>query len=398
MNNRQRITLISFLAYFVLSGMLAPIGIVSGPMAEVYGRPVAEITSQFSWLTGGNFIGAVVALFVFDWVDLRRVFLAIYSVLAVGLLSLAYVDSLAYARIVLGGAGFCAGIGLAGAALTIARTYEAERRASLLVITDGCFSVAGFVCGSLASYFVARKFGWTSTYQCIGLVAVVVAILSLVSDLPATARTTIRTTTRGAAAPWSMPVWLCVSALFLYSLGQYSMVFWLPNYASLQLGAASDVAGSIVGKFWLGMFLGQVFVAWWVLRVGLRRLVAIAAVTTALGSIPLWGITDPTLLPVLALLWGVGNLSMMKSLLSFATTLVAVPDARLVSGLLLGATLGTAVSPAVSSLLVEWTQIRVVLIVSTACHVVMLLLVLLSRRLQKSVAVAANNGDALAAQ
>ena len=393
MNNRQRITLIAFLAYFVLSGMLAPIGIVSGPMAEVYGRPVAEITAQFSWLTGGNFIGAVLALFVFDWVDLRRMLVAIYGVLAVCLLSLAYFDSLTYGRVVLGVAGLCGGIGLAGAALTIARTYEAERRASLLVITDGCFSVAGFVCGSLASYFVARRFGWTSTYQCIGLLAAVIVILSLVSDLPATART--RTSTRRTAVSWSMPVWLCVSALFLYSLGQYSMLFWLPNYASLQLGASADVASSIVGKFWLGMFLGQVFVAWWVLRIGLRRLVAVAAVTTALGSIPLWSIPGPTLLPAIALLWGIGNLSMMKSLLSFATTMVPVPDARLVSGLLLGATLGTAISPAVSSLIVEGTQIRVVLICSTACHGVMLLLVFLSRRLQQRAAVAADDGEAL---
>jgi TsgA-like MFS transporter len=138
-----------------------------------------------------------------------------------------------------------------------------------------------------------------------------------------------------------------------------------------------------------------VFVAWWVLRIGLRRLVAVAAVTTALGSIPLWSIPDPTLLPAIALLWGIGNLSMMKSLLSFATTMVPVPDARLVSGLLLGATLGTAISPAVSSLIVEWTQIRVVLICSTACHGVMLLLVFLSRRLQQRAAVAAVDGDAL---
>jgi TsgA-like MFS transporter len=391
-NNRQRITLIAFLAYFVLSGMLAPIGIVSRPMAEVYGRPVAEITSQFSWLTGGNFIGAVLALFVFDWVDLRRMLVAIYGVLAVGLLSLAHFDSLAYGRVVLGVAGLCGGIGLAGAALTIARTYEAERRASLLVITDGCFSVAGFVCGSLASYFVARKLGWTSTYQCIGVLAAVIVALSLASDLPATKH---KGAIRRGAVSWSMPVWLCVSALFLYSLGQYSMVFWLPNYASLQLGASADVAGSIIGKFWLGMFLGQVFVAWWVLRIGLRRLVAVAAVTTALGSIPLWGILDPTLLPTLALLWGIGNLSMLKSLLSFATTMVPVPDARLVSGLLLGATLGTAISPAVSSLIAERTQIRVVLICSTACHVAMLLLVLFSRRLQQRVAVAADDGDAL---
>jgi TsgA-like MFS transporter len=390
-NNKQRITLVSFLAYFVLSGMLAPIGIVSRPMAALYGRPVTDITSQFSWLTGGDFIGAVAALFVFEWVDLRLMLVVIYGLIAVSLLSLAIFDGLAYGRVVLGVAGLCAGLGLVGAALTIARTYAAERRASLLVITDGCFSVAGFACGSLASYFVERKLGWSSTYQCVGLLAAVIVALSLASTFPATTRkaTTVRT-----AASWPMPVWLSVAALFLYSLGQYSMLFWLPNYASLQLGAASGLAGSIVGKFWLGMLLGQVFVAWWVLRVGLRRLVTIAAVSTALGSIPLWSILDPTLLPYLALVWGIGNLSMLKSLLSFATTMVPVPDARLVSGLLLGATLGTAISPKVSSLIAAWAPIRVVLICSTACHVAMLLLVLFARRLQPTAA-RADDGDAI---
>ncbi len=391
MNNKQRITLVSFLAYFVLSGMLAPIGIVSQPMAELYGRPVAEITSEFFWLTGGDFIGAVAALIVFEWVDLRRMLVLIYGLIAVSLLSLGHFHSLAYGRLALGVAGVCGGIGLAGAALTIARTYEAERRASLLIITDGCFSVAGFVCGSLASYFVARKLGWSSTYQCIGLLALVIVVVSLVSTFPATRRVAL---TR-AGVSWSIPVWLCAIALFLYSLGQYSMLFWLPTYASRQLGASPALASSIVGQFWLGMFLGQAFVAWWVLRIGLRRLVAIAAVTTALSSIPLWCILDPRFLPYLALIWGIGNLSMMKSLLSFATTLVPLPDARLVSGLLLGATLGTAISPVVSSLIVGWAPVRVVLICSTACHLAMLLLVRSSRRLQRTAAVQAAGEDAL---
>jgi TsgA-like MFS transporter len=381
-NNKQRITLVAFLAYFMLSAMLAPIGIVSGPMAQQYGRPVTEITAQFSWLTGGNFIGAVAALFVFDWVALRRMFAWIYGLIAIGLLSLAAIDALPYSRMVLGIAGFGSGIGLAGAALTISRTYEAERRASLLVITDGCFSVAGFVCASLASYFVALKLGWSSIYQCIGLVALVVVGLSLTSAFPATTRKDIASD--GVATKWSLPVWMCVAALFLYALGQYSMVFWLPNYAATVLGANAEQAGALVGQFWLGMFLAQVFVAWWVLKIGVRRLAPIAAIMTACSSIPLWLVRDPALLPYCALAWGIANLSLLKAVLSFATTLVKVPDARLVSGLLLGATLGTAISPAVSSLIVELTEVRVVLIFATSCHVVMMLLVLLARRLYRA--------------
>ena len=176
-----------------------------------------------------------------------------------------------------------------------------------------------------------------------------------------------------------MSVWLCIAALFLYTLGQYSMLFWLPNYVSEKLGASATVAGSLVGQFWLGMFLAQLFVAWWVFRIGLQRLVVIAAVATVLGSIPLWTIANPSLLKVLALVWGLANLSMLKVMLTFATTMVRVPSPRLVSALLLGATLGTALSPLLTSTVVDWFGNRVVLMFSTLCYVALLLLVLLAR-------------------
>lgn len=385
--NVQRTTLVAFLCYFVMSGMLAPIGIVSGPMAERFDAPVAEITRQFSWLTVGNFIGAVLALVILDRVPLRRLFLWIYGSIAAGLLSLGLLDSLGYAAFVLGLAGVGSGIGLAAAALTVSRTHDGERRASTLVLTDGCFSIAGFVCGWLAAYFTTIELGWSSSYQFVGIVAAAIVGLSLVSRFPATSRADAGaddlTAPEGAApagSAWPVSVWLCVAALFLYTLGQYSMLFWLPNHVATQLGASPVVAGSLVGQFWLGMFLAQLFVAWWVFRVGLRRLVVLAAVTTLLGSIPLWIVTDAGWLQWLALLWGLANLSMLKVLLSFATTLVRVPGPRLVSVLLLGATLGTATSPALTSLVVEQGSSHAALVFSSACYVVLLMLVLLARR------------------
>lgn len=392
--NLQRTTLVAFLCYFVMSGMLAPIGIVSGPMAERFGQPVSEITRHFSWLTVGNFIGAVLALVILDRIPLRRLFLWIYGSIAVGLLSLGLLDSLAYAAFVLGVAGVGSGIGLAAAALTVSRTHEGEQRASTLVLTDGCFSIAGFVCGWLAAYFMSRAFGWSSSYQFVGLAAAAIVGLSAVSRFPATSRADAGVNDGagnndgpgldGTTLPdsgWPPSVWLCVAALFLYTLGQYSMLFWLPNHVATRLGVPAVVAGSLVGQFWLGMFLAQVFVAWWVFRVGLRRLVVLAATTTLLASIPLWIATDARWLQGLALLWGLANLSMLKVLLSFATTLVPVPGPRLVSVLLLGATLGTASSPALTSLVVELSDSHTVLVFSTGCYVALLLLVLLARRL-----------------
>ena len=381
MTNLSRITSVSFLTYFILSAMLAPIGIISGPMAEHFGQTVTDVTRQFGWLTGGNLIGAVIALVIFDYLGLKKLFVVIYGLIAAALFTLRAVDDLDTARYLLGLVGLGSGIGLAGAAITISRSYTEARRASMLVITDGCFSVAGFLISWVAAFLVTRSLGWSLTYQLLGLFAVATFLLALFSSFPAVEQDQAL---KDEGGTWPLPVWLCVISLFLYTLGQYSMLFWLPNYAITQLGAPEVQAGGLVGQFWLGMFLAQVFVAWWVMRVGVRRLVKIATVTTWLFSIPLWLYSSIDGLLVLALLWGFANLSLLKATLSLATEMVTVPTARLVSLLLLGATIGTAVSPLVTSQIVDWTSNHTILIFGSACYAVLMLLLFAALRLTRS--------------
>jgi TsgA-like MFS transporter len=154
-NNQNRITLACFLAYFVMSGMLAPIGIISGPMSELFDRPITDVTAQFSWLTIGNLCGAGLALIIFDFLKVRTVFLSVYILIVGSLLSLLFSEGLTQIGIALGIVGVCSGLGLASAALLISRIYEAERRASVLVMTDASFSVAGFSCAAIATALVA---------------------------------------------------------------------------------------------------------------------------------------------------------------------------------------------------------------------------------------------------
>ena len=378
MNNTIRITAISFLTYFVLSAMLAPIGIISGPMAEHFNQSVSDITRQFTWLTGGNLVGAVIALFIFDYFGLKKLFAIIYGAIALALFSFRIVEDLDTAQYILGIVGLGSGVGLAGAAVTIARTYSEATRASMLVITDGCFSIAGFVTSWTAAFLVARDMDWSLTYQLSGLFAASIFVLGISSSFPAVEQDQGTESTE----PWPLAVWLCVASLFLYTLGQYSMLFWLPNYAITQLDAPELQAGALVGQFWLGMFLSQIFVAWWVMKIGVRRLVQIAALTTLLFSIPLWLHRDIDGLTILALIWGFANLSLLKATLSLATELVSVPTARLVSLLLLGATVGTAVSPVVTSQVVDWTSNHTVLMFGSGCYLV--LVVLLSSALRMS--------------
>ena len=117
------------------------------------------------------------------------------------------------------------------------------------------------------------------------------------------------------------------------------------------------------------------------IRVGVRRLVLIAGVATTFFSIPLWIVEDIASLYILAFMWGFANLSLLKVVLSFATEMLTIPSARLVSSLLLGATVGTAISPWVTSQIVVVTNNYFILQFSTICYATLTVLLFAATRL-----------------
>lgn len=361
-----------------MSGMLAPMGIISGPMSEHFGESVTDITARFGWLTMGNLVGAIIALFIFSWATPRQLLTGVYTLIATSILVMVFANSLLPVGLAMGVVGACCGIGLAGAALIISRTYETERRASMLVITDGFFSIAGIATSWLAIFLLARNLHWSGTYQFVALVAVLIVVLTLTSTLPEAEHPSITDEDRGER--WPAGVWLCLGALFLYTLGQWSFLLWLPNYAVTELGAAQEHAGQLVSQFWTGMFAAQIFVAWWVLKIGVHRLVRIAAISTLVFSIPLWTYTGMDGLILLSAIWGFANFSLLKVTLSFATQLVPAPSARLVASLLLGATIGTAVSPRVTSWIVDATSNHFILVFGSIAYALMMTLLMLAAR------------------
>jgi len=354
-------------------------------MAEHFGVSVPEIINGFGWLTYGLLLGAVLAIYVVGRLPLRLVQLCMFVGVAAALLTLRAIEELLVVKLLLGVTGTCLGIGLAGAAATIAGTFVGDRRASMLVITDAFFSIAGWVCAALTLRFIGQSLHWSAGYVVVAFVALVVVMLAAVSEFPAHERSTARSpvqtdsSTSTAMEYWPVGVWLCVGALCLYTLGQYAMLWWLPQHLQISQDAAAQDAGLVVGRFWAGMFAAQLFVSRWVLKVGVQKLVLVACSSAFLSSLPLWWVVDLSLIPWLGALWGFGNLAFLKIGLSFATELLSAPSPRLVSALLFGATSGTAISPFVTSNIVSSHGTLAVLQFSSACYFGIVVLMLLVR-------------------
>ena len=181
---------------------------------------MTEITRTFGALTFGNLIGAACATAVLAIWNLRSIFIATYATLGIALLLLGLIDQLLSVGVILAVVGFGCGVGLAAAAVLITLRFSASKKASMLILTDACFSIAGFLLSWVATTLIYFQFGWAVAYQLVGVICFAIVFASSISDFsnseqgPGQDSLAIKT--------WPVNArWLSAS-LFLYTLGQYS--------------------------------------------------------------------------------------------------------------------------------------------------------------------------------
>ena len=83
--NQFRLMFIPLLATLILGGFVTTVGLLTEPAALKYGVELTDIASQFTWFTGGVFLGGILAFFVFDYFAIKPVILWSYAV-SVGLI------------------------------------------------------------------------------------------------------------------------------------------------------------------------------------------------------------------------------------------------------------------------------------------------------------------------
>jgi TsgA-like MFS transporter len=345
---------IGLLSYFVLSGTLAPMGLLLEPLSSQFEISTSEAARVLSGFTSGNLMGAFLALFILGRVHYRALVFCIYVSAACALVMLLFTDDTRWIWALLALLGVAFGIGLATAAQLIVLTYKEDQRAALLVATDSSFSLAGTVMASLTAYLLLSPIPnlppWLNAYLAIFLAVLLILILAFVVRYPEVARAD---NNWGWIQRMPRPVWASGGALYCYTLGQTSILLWLPSL--LQAGS-SDVAigGEVVGRYWFGMFLGQLAAMTLVLVLGRGWVLRFGAVGASAGALAvLLAASDDQWMIWASLGWGLCNLGVLKMLISLASDCVDhLPD-QLVPGLLLMATLGTASSPILTSWLVE---------------------------------------------
>lgn len=392
MNTQVRLTLIAFLSYMIMSGLLTQAGVILNAIAAQLEMTAAQTVSIFSWLTGGALIGTLMSMYLYTRFSLRRLLIITYLFLLILGVVLPLLTDAGYPLLaaVFLGLGVCCGCGLSGGAVIISRIYRAQRRASAFIATDCAFSAAGFIFPTLAGWLLVKEQDWTLSYLAVASLAVIILILAVTTVFPDVHRA-VSSESAGqketALAQFKRiltPRVVCFAVgVCLYLIAQTTFLTWAPNYLMAYFDARQEVAGQVVGNYWgfsiFGLLTSVVLVNFIPTRLMLLVVSGIAITCTTLFLL----IDSVGAFLTLGLAFGLLTTCIYKIAISVGTQQIADSPPMLVTLMLFSGSIGSTLAPVISGWVVESSDEKGALMLALAGFIMMLVLFIVAMVLER---------------
>jgi hypothetical protein len=181
--NRVKTVLICIFASFIISGLLNPIGLISGPVAESFGIPITVAVARFGYFTVGVFAGYILSFHIFDHVKLKTVVVVGYVLIAAsvgGLYTFPTAPALAFFLFMI---GLLASVQVCGASTLVSWIWSGKPRQTMLIAQDAMFNGGGIVFTTITTWFLAANYHWASTYAVVAALALLIAGIAATSEV-----------------------------------------------------------------------------------------------------------------------------------------------------------------------------------------------------------------------
>lgn len=345
-------TAIAIATYIVMGGFFTQSGVILDAAAAYFHAPIPQTATLFSYLTGGNLVGLIACLFAFNVLAIRTVLLLAYLTLFAGVALLGASHALAVGALAIGLCGFGAGVGLSSGAVIIAKTYTLRARAVAFLGTDCTFSLSGYVFPAFAANAIALGWIWQSGYVAVAAVAAALLVAAAFVRFPVTGRAANAqpAAERGSAARVSRAgVALFALALALYLCGQGAFLIWAPQYLQTAFGLSALHAAPVVGAFWGPSIFGLITAALLVTRIPPRFIVVAAGTLTVASLLACTLASGAAAFFTATYAFGFTSTCLFKLLISIGSEQIESAPPQLVTFLLLSASVGGTIAPAISA-------------------------------------------------
>ncbi|MGR5131690.1 MFS transporter TsgA [Vibrio alfacsensis] len=349
MKNKITLTVISFLANFIMAGFATQFGMLVEPLANTFDANVNEVASIFSLLNGGALAGTIAAFFLIEKVGIKRMTVLCYGAIAAAALSLYVAPSLFIVMLGMTVIGFCGGVGLCIAGTIVVSVWKDKIQSTMLVVQDATFNIAGVVFPLITTYALTNAMNWSISYLSVGVVALATMFVALLTNFNQCGGAS--GSEQEAKSEWNFGIISGGVGLFLGMLALYTFLTWAPMFVKEKFDIPFEQAGNIITQYWsaalVGALVSTVIVSRMKIQTFLLTIISVAMVITSVI------VTTEKLewLSYLTYGYGFACAALYNAFIAYGVSFVRDATSKNVSYILISGSAGAMFSPAISSVL-----------------------------------------------
>ncbi len=349
-NQRRKTILICLAASFVISGLLNPIGLISGSVAEWFGTSLTVTVARFGYFTIGVFCGYILSFYLYDFLKLKKVVVVGYLIIASAVACLYLIDSIVVFTASLFFIGVAASTMVCGASTLVSWLWDGKSRQTMLLAQDAMFNAGGIIFTAITTAFLSRGMHWGSTYVVVAAIAVLISLLALTTQIDQKYQ---RGSDSEVLTSWSAGIFVVGLSVLLFMTAKISIFIWAPQYVAQEFGATISEGGRLMQNIFVGALLGSLAGTYVVSRIRVEFFLIGMLVVGAAG---MWFmLAAENLNTVLLLGYAVGASvgATFNGYMGFGLSFVSSPTHKNIAYVLLAGGVGSAIAPLFSSKVVE---------------------------------------------
>ena len=351
--NQYRLMFVPLLATLIMGGFVTTVGLITGPAALKYGVAITDIASQFTWFTGGVFLGGILAFFIFDYFLIKPVILCSYVVSVCLIIWLHFSTQYFLLPFLLTVIGALMAIVTCGGVTVITQQWVAKQRQMIMVSQDAMFNGGGIVFSGAATWFVLNEFEWTSVYLIVAVLIGIVVLLTATSSFEPVLESEEEVDVVGT---WNAGIILVGISLLLFMMAKISIFVWAPQFLQQAFGAGPEVGGQFMTNVFTAAFIGSLLGTWAASKVDVKYLLYCFVVLSMFSVFALTVVSSTSIVLLLAYGYGLSVSATFNSYVAFGLSFVEQPSHKNVVYLQLMSGLGSTLAPFVSSMIVDVTD------------------------------------------
>ncbi len=350
--NKIRLLTICLFAALIISGVVTTMGLIIPGAADHFDVEVTSMASQFTWFTGGVFLGYILSFVLFDHFSIRSALIVSYLVCLGSLMAIHVTSSFVMLGFWFSVFGVAISIAVCGSNTLITQLWTDRARQTVLVAQDAMFNGGGVIFSAIATWFVTRSFPFSSTYLVVAGLVVFVVILSVFSNFQKDLSIDFEEVKK-VETEWNAGIILIGISLLLFMLAKISIFIWAPQYVEQHFSVDGSVSGQFMSNIFTAALIGALAGTWLVSRINVKYILYAFIVVSAV-SVKLFTQTDDVdVILMLAFVYGISVSATFNAYVAFALTFVNVPTHRNIAYMLLMSALGSSGAPLLSSQAVE---------------------------------------------